>query len=196
MAKQKKEKQKKNIWVRLGVAAAVLALLAASVLLLLRLKPAGGSGELEEEWKTPDYLRSKTMNILVAGIDYDETREVANTDVILLVSVDLEGKKIAALQIPRDTYVGEDLVKYGKINGLYNWGFKDGDGDTGISVLAETICDQFAITIDNYVTVDMAAFQTLVNMLGGVEVTLETQVTLFNDTVLEPGTSPCRQLSV
>ena len=188
MAKQKKEKQKKNIWVRLGVAAAVLALLAASVLLLLRLKPAGGSGELEEEWKTPDYLRSKTMNILVAGIDYDETREVANTDVILLVSVDLEGKKIAALQIPRDTYVGEDLVKYGKINGLYNWGYKDGDGDTGISVLAETICDQFAITIDNYVTVDMAAFQTLVNMLGGVEVTLETQVTLFNDTVLEPGT--------
>ena len=143
----------------------------------------------------PMQLRDKEK--IRAGIPFGRARREAiaraqekNRDMLELerTAARCEQKKIAALQIPRDTYVGEDLVKYGKINGLYNWGYKDGDGDTGISVLAETVCDQFSITIDNYVTVDMAAFQTLVDMLGGVEVTLETQVTLFNDTVLEPGT--------
>ena len=50
---------------------------------------------------------------------------------------------------------------------------KDGDGTTGISVLASVICDQMKLTIDNYVCVDMDVFGTLVDMLGGVEITLE-----------------------
>ena len=182
------EKKKKNTVVRILVVLAVFALIGAGVYVFLHTKPASSGDEIDERIQTPDYLRSHTMTILVAGIDYEEGRTVANTDVIMVVNIDLEKGKMNALQIPRDTYVGEQLVKYGKINGLYNWGLKDGDGTTGISVLANVIYDQFKLPIDNYVCVDMDVFPTLVDMLGGVEVTLDEDITLTEGTVLEAGT--------
>ncbi len=183
-----KEKTKKNTVVRLLVVLAVFALIGVGVFTLLHTKPASSGDEIDERLQTPKYLRDQTMTILVAGIDYEEGRTVANTDVIMVVNIDLKNSKMNALQIPRDTYVGEQLVKYGKINGLYNWGLKDGDGTTGISVLASVICDQMKLTIDNYVCVDMDVFPTLVDMLGGVEVTLDEDITLTEGTVLEAGT--------
>ncbi len=183
-----KEKKKKNLAVRLIIFLLIIALIGTGAYMLLHTKPASSGDELDERLQTPDYLRDKVMTILVAGIDYEEGRTVANTDVIMVVNIDLKAKKMNALQIPRDTYVGEQLVKYGKINGLYNWGLKDGDGTTGISVLAGVICDQLKLTIDNYVCVDMEVFGTLVDMLGGVEVTLDEDITLNEGTVLEAGT--------
>ena len=183
-----KEKKKKNLWIRLIVFLLIVGMIATGAPFLLKTKPASSGEELDEDLQTPDYLRDKVMTILVAGIDYAEDREVANTDVIMVVNIDLQEGKMNALQIPRDTYVGDQLVKYGKINGLYNWGIKDGDGTTGISVLASVICDQMKLTIDNYVCVDMDVFGTLVDMLGGVEITLEEDITLTEGTVLEAGT--------
>ena len=165
-----------------------IVLVVVAVRVILNSKPVSSGDELDEELQTPDYLRDQTMTFLVAGLDYAEDREIINTDVIMVVNLDFENKKANVLQIPRDTYVGEQLVVYGKINGLYNWGLKDGDGTTGISVLASVICDQLKLTIDNYVCVDMAVFSTLVDKLGGVEVTLDEEVTLTEGTVLTPGT--------
>ncbi|MBR0343524.1 MAG: LCP family protein [Oscillospiraceae bacterium] len=183
-----KEKTKKNTFIRLLVVLAVFALIGIGVKVLLQTKPASSGEEIDERIQTPKYLRDQTMTVLVAGIDYEEGRTVANTDVIMVVNIDLQKGKMNALQIPRDTYVGETLVKYGKINGLYNWGIKDGDGTTGISVLADVIYDQFKLTIDNYACIDMDVFPTLVDMLGGVEVTLDEDITLNEGTVLEAGT--------
>jgi len=183
-----KEKKKKNKVARIIVLLTVLAVICAGVFILLHTKPASSGDEIDERLQTPKYLRDQTMTILVAGIDYEEGRTVANTDVIMVVNIDLQNKKMNALQIPRDTYVGEQLVKYGKINGLYNWGLKDGDGTTGISVLAQVIYDQMKLPIDNYVCIDMDVFPTLVDMLGGVEVTLDEDIVLNEGTVLEAGT--------
>lgn len=182
-----KEKTKKNTFIRLCVVLAVFALIGAGVYVLLHTKPASSGDEIDERLQTPKYLRDQTMTILVAGIDYEEGRTVANTDVIMVVNIDLQNGKMNALQIPRDTYVGEQLVKYGKINGLYNWGLKDGDGTTGVSVLAQVIFDQLKLPIDNYVCVDMDVFPTLVDMLGGVEITLDEEIVLTEGTVLEAG---------
>ncbi|MBQ6148169.1 MAG: LCP family protein [Oscillospiraceae bacterium] len=183
-----KEKKKKNKVARIIVLLTVLGVICAGVFILLHTKPASSGDEIDERLQTPKYLRDQTMTILVAGIDYEEGRTVANTDVIMVVNIDLQNKKMNALQIPRDTYVGEQLVKYGKINGLYNWGLKDGDGTTGISVLAQVIYDQMKLPIDNYVCIDMDVFPTLVDMLGGVEVTLDEDIVLNEGTVLEAGT--------
>ncbi|MEA4912871.1 MAG: LCP family protein [Oscillospiraceae bacterium] len=183
------DKPKKNVKARLLVAGVVVALVAATVLVLLNIRLKGAGKVIEEDWKTPSYLSGKTMNILVCGVDTDSDRQAdpesqgsdatLNTDVILLVNLDLEAKKATILQIPRDTYVGANIVKYGKINGLYGRGYLEDAPDgytkglTGMAALIETINYQFRLPVDNYALITMEGFRTAVDMLGGVDVTLD-----------------------
>lgn len=193
-----KKKNKKARWL---VALIVVALIGALIAVLLNLRIAGAGDMIEDEWKTPNYLRSKTMNILVLGADIDQDRaaneEATSTDVIILVNVDMENDKATLLQIPRDTYVGEDLVEYGKINGLYNRGYKENPEMNGVPALAETLYEQFSLPIDNYVLISMEGFRKAIDMLGGIEITLEatmefdikdTEGKVIETVVYEPGT--------
>lgn len=186
------ETLKKNKLARALVWVAALALVAAIAFAILGFKPFGAGGIIRSEWKTPSYLRESTMNILVCGVAFDsqgdEEHQDRLTDVIMLANFDREKGNVNILQIPRDTYVGDDLVVYGKINGLNNWGYKDGSAKGGVSPLIETINDQFDLPVDNYVLVTMEGFRKAVDMLGGVEVTLPEAVDFGNGTVLEAGT--------
>lgn len=191
--KSEKTPKRKNKKARLIVALVSVALVVALVFALLGMRIGGAGDILSDEWKTPSYLRSKTMTILICGADIDEEREgneeATSTDVIIVANMDLENNTATLLQIPRDTYVGEDLVVTGKINALYNWGYKDEENGTkGIAALAETIYDQFKLPIDNYVLISMEGFRKAVDMLGGIEVTIDTQMDFGDGIVLEPGT--------
>ena len=73
------------------------------------------------------------VNVLVCGIDYEEGRAYSGdgsndgmTDMIMYVNFDVANHKINMLQIPRDTYPGEEYKhgNTGKINAvaLYNDG--------------------------------------------------------------------------
>ncbi|MEA5050865.1 MAG: LCP family protein [Oscillospiraceae bacterium] len=208
------EKPKKNVRARLLVAGVVVLLVAATVVVLLNTRLKGVGKVIDDEWKTPSYLSGKTMNILVCGVDTDADRQnnpeaqgsdaTLNTDVILLVNLDMEADKATILQIPRDTYVGTNIVDYGKINGLYGRGYVDNvpagytKGLKGMAALIETINYQFRLPVDNYVLVTMEGFRTAVDMLGGVEVTLDKQLkfditgpdgaTVVDTVTLDPGT--------
>ncbi len=217
MSNEKTGSKKKLVLNKRGrrlVFAIIALLVIAIVLVLLNLKPAGAGDKIKEEWKTPSYLRDKTINILVCGVDTDvdrsespdaqESDATLNTDVIMLVSIDRETNKATIFQIPRDTYVGEDLVKYGKINGLYGRGYSDGhdpiykEKNPGMACLIETINYQFKLPVDNYVLITMEGFRKAVDMLGGVEVTLDQTLdfklyesdgkTVKENISLEPGT--------
>lgn len=183
--KNKSGKTKKNIPVRLGVLAVILALVAVSISMILRVKPVPPEGvsEVAEKYQTPSYLKGKTMNILVCGIDADsqlegsEERLVSMTDVIMLINFDREANKATILQIPRDTYVG-DIVPYGKINGLYQWGITDdkpseNEPAIGIEPLIQIINEQFALTVDDYVLITMEGFRNAVDLIGGVDIVLD-----------------------
>ena len=187
-----KETLKTNKLARIAVIVLALALVAAIVLALLGIQPFGAGIGIRDEWKTPSYLRDKTINILVCGVAFDsqgdEEHQDRLTDVIMVANFDREKGEVNILQIPRDTYVGDDLVQYGKINGLNNWGYKDGSMTAGITPLIETINEQFELPVDNYVLITMEGFRKAVDMLGGVEVTLPEKVDFGNGTVLEPGT--------
>ncbi|MCL1830894.1 MAG: LCP family protein, partial [Oscillospiraceae bacterium] len=172
------------IIIRLITIVVVIALLASAASLLLRVRPAApeGTPEIDEKYKTPQYLAGKTMNILVIGIDTDselegeEKRTVSMTDVIMLINFDRESKQATVLQIPRDVYVGE-IVPYGKINGLYQWGITDkkptdSDQVIGIEPLVQVINEQFKLTVDNYVLITMEGFRNAVDLIGGVEIIL------------------------
>lgn len=182
--KAPKEKKKKNIPVRIAVLLLILALIGATIQTVLNMRILDGTNEeIPADFTTPDYLKDKTMNILICGIDTDDTlegedaRNVNMTDVIMVLNLDREANKATILQIPRDTYVGQDLVPYGKINGLYQWGFtnelpEDETKVAGVNPLVETIYKQFGLPIDGYVLITMEGFRNAVDLLGGVEVVL------------------------
>ncbi len=178
--------KKKNKKARMIVALGSLAIVVGIVVALLNMRIGGAGNVLDDGWKTPEYLRSKTMTLLICGVDTDEARAgeeaATSTDVIIVANLDLENNAATLLQIPRDTYVGEDLVATGKINALYYWGYKAEEGGAkGVAPLAETINDQFKLPIDNYVMISMEGFRKAVDMLGGIEVTIEEDMNFGKD---------------
>ena len=124
-----------------------------------------GLGSLGDHLNTPKEYQGDVKNILVCGIDYEEGRTHALTDMIMYVNFDVKNKKINMLQIPRDTYVGGNLSNNGKINGVAS---KNGNID--ISLLAEQISKMFKLPIDCYVSIDMESLRSIVDTFGGIEV--------------------------
>lgn len=123
-------------------------------------------GVIEEVIKTPVAEKKKQMNILVVGIDHIKAQENKRagtlTDVVMLVNYDIENEKINIVQIPRDTYIGDDYPT-GKINAIY--GAKTDGGVTG---LANKINQMLKMPIDYYVTLDLDGLVSLVDSIGGV----------------------------
>lgn len=139
----------------------------------------GAAGTLEQQ-KDPDIEANgeRFYNLLLLGIDYDENATDRDyqegkglTDVIMYVQIDRDKGTVNVFQIPRDTYYGEDLgggvkAKEGKINEVYAHG---PDQKNKINNLANKIYDLFKLPVDGYATIDMQAFKTMVNNMGGVE---------------------------
>jgi LCP family protein required for cell wall assembly len=86
----------------------------------------------------------------------------SRADTIILLSADLENKKVRACSIPRDTYVTAADQVTGKINGTLARG--------GIDTLRDTLEQMFGIQIDSYVLVKPYAVRKIVDAVGGVEV--------------------------
>ncbi len=180
--------KKKNRKARLLVSGIALLLVVIIVVVVLNIRPAGAGITIDKAFQPPSYLNSKFTSILICGIDDEEGRDVKMTDVIMVANFDRERNQAALLQIPRDTYVGENLVYTGKINALYNWGYKDNSRDPGVNCLVETIYRQLKLQISNYVMITMEGFRKAVDAMGGIEVTIDTTIDFENGTVLEPGT--------
>ena len=154
----------------------------------------GDAGQLTSEVVTTSpELTSKVMHYLICGIDYDDDRDYGNiskakTDVILYLTLDVEAGKAYALQIPRDTYVGEEVPTGGtcKLNNVYSHGE---DEENPISNLAKVINSHFGLPVDHYLTIDMASFRYLLNLIGGIEMYVPYEIKLkgSNEVVAEPG---------
>ena len=163
------------------------AVLCVAVYNLLNNLVTGGGGVLPDEIGTEDALKGDVVNILCAGIDFEEGREYPNgmgfTDVILYVSFDMKANKISMLQIPRDTYIGETTTT-GKINAVA----LQGKSDPPIAALATLVNQQFKLPVDYYVTIDMDAFKAIVDAIGGIEVTVPFDITDDYGNTLHAGT--------
>lgn len=119
------------------------------------------------------YDKKDVVHILIIGIDYEEGRQYGDglglTDMILYARYDLKNNKLDLLQIPRDSYVGEERNTggTGKINALLISG---PDKESPINNLAESISTQFKLPVDHYVAMDMDALKTIVDTFGGIRV--------------------------
>ena len=108
------------------------------------------------------------INVLVMALD----REAVRTDVLILVSLDLEEKRVGAVQIPRDTrafLAGEGTIE--KVNHAYAYGVRDEDPAFPPELRAlKTVEGLLGVRIHHTVVVDMEAFIRAIDAIGGVEV--------------------------
>ncbi len=136
-----------------------------------------GGDRIDEDIRTAEELKDKVVNILVCGVDYTDGRTSANTDVMMYVTLDVENKKVSALQLPRDTYVGTEVGAGGarKLNGVYG----NGKEKNKIMNLVKAVNKQLDLPVDHYVTLDMDALIQMVNWIDwGFEMYVPYPVTL------------------
>ncbi|MDY7020532.1 MAG: LCP family protein [Cyanobacteriota bacterium] len=141
------------------------------------------SNVLNQFWRDRfGYKLSRTVNILVMGIDRTENTEPnspesfqGRSDTILLVQFDPKAKSIQLLSIPRDTEVNIPGVGIGKINEANYWG----GTDLALETIQETLND---ISIHRYVRVSSGAFKELVDLLGGVDVYVPNSMSYIDNT--------------
>lgn len=96
------------------------------------------------------------FNVLLLGTDKGDYR----TDTIMLMRVDLDEKTIDLMSIMRDTRVKLGSG-YNKINAVYNRDEMDG--------LIKCIKELTGSPVNYYALVDLAGFETIIDILGGVD---------------------------
>lgn len=194
MAKKQKNKKKKkrlSLFDRILTVISVLFIVASVGSIgyvtvmnwqpLSELDQEGNVASIDADIQNDVDIQKKVTNFLVTGIDYAEgTGRAKLTDVIMVVSFNLETNEINVLQIPRDTYIGSEYPT-GKINAVYGNSSKG-----GIENVARVIYDRFRLPIDHYVTINMDGFVNIIDAIGGVEINVQESFTLEGVTI-NPG---------
>lgn len=123
---------------------------------------------------TSDQLE-KVSNVLVVGIDGPNNGGYLRADSILVVSVNPDTKKICLISFLRDMYLQIPEHGKNKLSLAYEFG--------GADLIKNTIETNFDLSIDHTVTVNMEAFENIINSIGGVGIELsEKEADYLNHT--------------
>lgn len=132
----------------------------------------------------PDEIRHQLVAVdpqepfymLLLGVDKSEERagtwgsSDANfrADTIILARIDPPNQRVTLVSIPRDTLV--DMGEHGedKINAAYSFG--------GAAYMVEVVSDFAGVDISQYAEIDFEQFTSIVDTIGGIEVTLPVDV--------------------
>lgn len=108
--------------------------------------------------------------LLVLFLGTDNTIEASSrADTIMLLSVDTKSGEVGVLSIPRDTRVwSPSRQRWDRINALYAHG--------GTNLVMEAVAQLVRVPVRYYVHTDFEGFQDLVDILGGVEITVEKRM--------------------
>lgn len=118
--------------------------------------------------KTIDRIKATTnppTNIALFAVDRRKDGDRANSDVIMVISVDAQSGKIKMSSIMRDTYVNIEGHGMDKINAAYALG--------GPQLAIKTINQTFELDIKDYINVDFYTAAKIVDALNGVEVNVK-----------------------
>lgn len=120
--------------------------------------------------------QSEIIRVLACGVDYSHEL----TDVIMYVQYDPKTMQVNLLSIPRDSYLGEEYVT-GKINQVYR--------QTGrMEELVREVEERFHLDIDYYATITLEALGSIVDEVGGIEVTIDDDLYDYGQLVFSKGT--------
>jgi LCP family protein required for cell wall assembly len=126
--------------------------------------PDAGSGDPSGENGPVPLLRlpDDMVNILLLGSDQRPYDGGYRTDIIILVSIDVEEQTIQMISFPRDLYVylpgyGNDRINAAKVRGSF-------------PLLASTFEYNFGVRPDYYGMINFRSFRSLVDAMGGITV--------------------------
>lgn len=128
--------------------------------------------ELDET--TKELLQGYT-NIAIFGLDNRSNGELSsgNSDVIMIASINNDSKEVKLVSVYRDTYLNIGDNTYRKVNAAYANG--------GVENAINTLNTNLDLDISQYVVVDFNAVSDAIDLLGGVEITVqEDEVDLLN----------------
>lgn len=108
----------------------------------------------------PDWQDEGRINILLLGIDKQDTRE-GNTDVMMLASIDPGTKSALLLSIPRDLCIDECDTYLDRLNGVYE--------REGPDVLKQKVSEILGLPVDFFAAVNFNGFAEAIDLLGGIE---------------------------
>lgn len=128
---------------------------------------------------------SDPINILVLGMDIGDTdnqtnKSIRRSDTIMVFNYNPNTKKVHLVSIPRDTLIEVDAYldtgeyqRYWKINAAYALG-----GEEEVTTQVESLLN---ININYIVEIDYNAFRSIVDAIGGVEMTISQDMYYDDD---------------
>jgi len=117
------------------------------------------------------------INILLIGVDAVADRAATLTDTMMVASLDPVGSSVSLLSVPRDlvdTPLGNGDVYGPKLNSLMGYADRHPEEfpDGGVRALQDAIGALLDIPIHYYARIEFEGFITMVDAVGGVDVTV------------------------
>ncbi len=114
------------------------------------------------------------INILLIGYENYEGYKYGRSDSMMIASLDKDGGPLKLVSLMRDMYVEIPGYNDNRLNAAYYFG--------GPELLMETIELNFGVVCDGYVIVDYSGFESIVDYIGGVELSLTTEESEYLNT--------------
>jgi LCP family protein required for cell wall assembly len=112
--------------------------------------------------------KGKPINILFMGIDDRENKNNTRSDTMIVVTIDPKDKKVVMVSIPRDTRIKDALGRSEKINSI--------NYTKGPEAACKVVSDLLGVPVNYYVVTNFAGFGKIVDILGGVDMDVETDM--------------------
>lgn len=132
-----------------------------------------------ERYKTQENVMTgeNVYNVLLIGVDRTVSTKDANSDSMILISVNYETERISMISLMRDTYVHIPGIGYRKLNAAY----ANGGGE----LLVETVTENFKVPVERYMAVSFKDMIDIIDMIGTVTISFtEGEANNANSTML------------
>lgn len=159
--RKRSKKRRPNYWLRRLIA---LLLLAAPFVAWYGYSYAKDSLlTVKAEGNAPRVDKSKPVYVLLLGVD-ERKDDIGRSDTAILLRLGREPEKIDLVSIPRDTRItlGGDRAKL-------NAAYPNGGPDRVAGVVSQLL----GVPKPYYVKVNLQAFERIVDLLGGVEISVD-----------------------
>ena len=187
MSKKKRKKKKRFRWIRFLFEIAVLAALACALFVAYKFTQITRTDIQEEQLVVnssipgDEWNRMKNYTTLAFfGVDSrtGALESGANSDTIMICSIQNDTREVHLASVYRDTYLDTAGGEYRKCTEVYSVG----GAQQSLSMLNKNL----DLNITDYVTVNFQALVELVDMFGGVDISLsEGEVVWLNGYLVE-----------